>query len=345
MRSLDRRKTWFIVALLVLAGGHAAFYRVPNILNDHGRAWPEWPLLVDIVVTLPALYWLLLRPALKRLPARLLACCAGGLLFGSAVVPPAAKDLWHTFEDNWLLMPALQIGLEAWLVLALVGRVRALVRTSGNVDEALASELTTRFGKLAPAFLFEARAWYYGLILRDGAALRFRGDRHFTYHANQGNASTQAAFIFVLLIELPLVHLLLHFVAPAPWMAWAADGLQLWTLLYLIAEYRATRWRPVSLDGATLLLRYGVLAADQAIPLSSIVAIDRCGNDVRRRRGVMRLRQCGALNVALTLQAGMRLPGLLGPLRPVHQIYLGLDDPEGFIAAVRARQAPARVEQ
>ncbi|WUR14978.1 hypothetical protein E7V67_007680 [[Empedobacter] haloabium] len=136
-------------------------------------------------------------------------------------------------------MPALQIGLEAWLVLALVGRVRALVRTRGNVDEALASELTTRFGKLAPAFLFEARAWYYGLFLRDGAALRFRGDRHFTYHANQGNASTQAAFIFVLLIELPLVHLLLHFVAPAPWMAWAADGLQLWTLLYLVAEYHA----------------------------------------------------------------------------------------------------------
>ncbi|WUR14979.1 hypothetical protein E7V67_007685 [[Empedobacter] haloabium] len=66
MRSLDRRKTWCIVALLVLAGGHAASYRVPNILNDHGRAGPEWP-----------------------------------LLFGSAVVPSAAKDLWHTFEDNW----------------------------------------------------------------------------------------------------------------------------------------------------------------------------------------------------------------------------------------------------
>ncbi|AVR96112.1 hypothetical protein [Pseudoduganella armeniaca] len=282
---------------------------------------------------------------MKTLPARLLACCAASLLFGSAVVPPAAKDPWRTFEDNWLLMPALQSGLEAWLVLTLVGRVRALVRTTGDVDAALASELTARFGKLAAPFLFEARAWYYGVFLRDGAALRFRGDRHFTYHANQGNASTQAAFIFVLLLELPLAHLLLHCMAPAPWMAWAADGLQLWALLYLVAEYRATRWRPVSLDGQTLLLRYGMLAADQAIPLAAIVTVERCGNDVRRRGGVMRLRQCGALNVALTLQAGTRLTGLLVPLRPVHQIYLGLDDPEGFIAAVRAKQAPARVEQ
>lgn len=115
--------------------------------------------------------------------------------------------------------------------------------------------------------------------------------------------------------------------------------LQLWTLLYLVAEYRATQWRPISLHGNTLLLRCGVFAPDRALPLSSIFSVQRCGNEVRARRGVVRLRQCGALNVMLELVPGTRLRDLLRDQHAVTHVYLSLDEPDAFIDAVQQRRA------
>jgi len=263
----------------------------------------------------------------------------GGVLLGTVAIPDGQKNLWRVVDDYWMLAGVAQGAVELFLLVVLVRKVRALARASGNVDESLAAVLAARFGRLAPIMLFEARIWYYALILRDGTRLRFTGDRHFTYHRNQGNASTQVAFIFVLLFDLPLSHMLLHFTVQSAWIAWTVDALQLWTLLYLVAEYRATHWRPISLHGNTLLLRCGVFAPDRTLPLSSILSVQRCGNDVRARRGIVRLRQCGALNVKLELVPGTRLPGLLREQSAVTHIYLSLDEPHAFIDAVRQRLA------
>lgn len=344
MRWKAGKKTWFGLILLAMAAAHWTLFRYPPALplygHAAGRPSADWVLLIDLIVTIPALYWLIFRPAPKALLRPCAVLALGGILFGMAAIPDEQKHLWRWFEDHRVLAGVIQVVLELGLLVVVVRQVRALAQAGGNVDESLAAVLTARFGRLAPPMLFEARIWYYALILRDGTRLRFTGDRHFTYHRNQGNASTQVAFIFMLLFDLPLSHMLLHFTVPSAWIAWTVDALQLWTLLYLVAEYRATHWRPISLDGNTLLLRCGVFSPDRSLPLSAIVSLRRCGNDVRARRGVVRLRQCGALNVMLELAHGTRLPGLLGGLHPVTHVCLSLDDPDAFIDAVRQRQAP-----
>ena len=247
--------------------------------------------------------------------------------------------IWRGVESLWPVYVALQAALELYVLVFLVRKMRALTRISGDVDEAMEQTIQGRLGRGAAGWfaLFEARIWYYGLFLRRGAELRFRGEQHFSYDNNEGNASNQIALIMLLLFEMPLSHLLLHLVAVNAVLAWVVDGLTLWSLLYLVAEYRATHWRPVSLDSDALLIRYGVFATDRVVPYGMMESIARRSGHVPRERGVLRFRQSGGANVELRLRPGSRLAGFGGCAQEVTRICIGIDKPDAFIDAVRAK--------
>ena len=333
------RKSLFGLIVLLTAATHYFLLRVPFFGNDYGRDIAEWPLLADLLISFPLLYYFMFRPSRKAFLLRWLGFAALGLWFGSLVIPSESKVIWRGVESLWPLYVALLAALEIYLLVFLVRKMRAMTRLSGNVDEAMDQTILGRLGRggVAPFALFEARIWYYGLFMRKGEQLRFRGEQHFSYDKNEGNASNQIAVIMLLLFEMPLSHLLLHLVAVNPVLAWVVDGLTLWSLLYLVAEYRASHWRPVSLDKDALLIRYGVFAADRVVPYGMVESISRRGGEVRRERGVLRFRQFGGANVEVRLRPGSRLAGFGGRERIVTRICIGLDKPDAFIDAVRAR--------
>ena len=326
------RKQWFALIVAVTLTAHYFFFRVPFVANDYGRNMAEWPLLADALISFPLLYYFMFRPSLKQFLMAWLAIATAGVLAGRMLIPEQSKQLWHGIEGYWLLLVLAEAGLEIYLLVLLARRVKALLRMSGNVDEALESAIHGRFGKtgFAPFALFEMRIWYYGLFMRKGEQLRFRGERHFGYDKNDGNVSNQFAFIMMLLFEMPLSHLMLHLMSVKPWVAWLADILTLWSMLYLVAEYRASQWRPISLDRNALLIRNGVFARDREIAYSMIESVVRCEDNIRRRRGILRYRQFGRLNVEIRLREGA----------PHSRIYLSLDQPDAFIDALRQASAP-----
>ena len=333
------RKSLFGLIVLLAMAGHYALLRVPFVGNDFGREISEWPLLADLLITFPLLYYFMFRPSFKAFLPRWLGFAALGVWFGSLVIPGEGKVIWRDIESLWPVYVVVQAALELYLLVFLVRKMRALTRMSGDVDEAMAQAIQGRLGRGAAGWfaLFEARIWYYGLFMRGGAALRFRGEQHFSYDKNEGNASNQIAIIMLLLFEMPLSHLLLHLVAVNPLLAWIVDGLTLWSLLYLVAEYRATHWRPVSLDRDALLIRYGVLAADRVVPYGMVESISRRSGYVRRERGVLRFRQSGGANVEIRLRPGSRLAGFGGREQAVTRICIGIDKPDAFIDALRAK--------
>jgi hypothetical protein len=335
---INRKGLFGLIVLLAMAG-HYALLRVPFAGNDFGRDIAEWPWLADLLISFPLLYYFMFRPSLKVFLFRWLAFAALGFWFGSLVIPGESKVIWRGVESWWPVYFALQGALELYLLVFLVRKMRALTRMDGNVDEAMAQTIQGRLGGGAAGWfaLFEARIWYYGLFMRRGVALRFRGEQHFSYDKNDGNASNQIAVIMLLLFEMPLSHLLLHLVAVNPLLAWIIDGLTLWSLLYLVAEYRATHWRPVSLDQDALLIRYGVFAPDRVVSYGMVESISRHSGHVPRERGVLRLRQFGGANVEIRLRPGSRLAGFGGREQVVTRICIGIDKPDAFIDAVRAK--------
>lgn len=335
------RKHWFALIVLLTMSAHYAYFRVPFIANDYGRNMADWPLLGDLLVTFPLLYYFMFRPSWKAFLLKWLVFAMAGFTFGGLIIPDGSKDLWRGIERLWPVLALVQGALELYLLAYMVRRIAALMRMDGNADEAMATAIRARFAGtgFAPFALFEARIWYYGLFMRHGERLRFTGQQHFSYDKNGGNASNQFGMIMVMLFEMPLAHLMLHLVAVKPWLAWTVDILSVWSVLYLVAEYRASQWRPVSLDVGGILIRYGVFAADRTVPYHLIESVARCGDDVSRQRGLLRYRQFGSMNMEIRLKAGSELANAFGRAHPVSRICISLDKPDAFIDAVRGRLA------
>lgn len=331
VRSLGRNNGFTLLFAAALAG-HLSLYRMPG--NPLGH--PEWPLLLDLLVTFPVAFLLICRPAWKDWLKKSAGMLMLGLAFGSFAIPAADKLAWREIDRLRVIMPALfavaEIGLAAWLLLG----VRRSLQADANTDRVLARAIQRRFGQGAAGRLmeFEARVWFYGLFMRKQPA--FEGEQHFsTAHAG-GNASNQLAWVWLMVFDIPIAHMLLHFLW-SPLAAWVATALTAWGLLYLLADYRATLARPVSLGAAALYVRCGALASDAVVPYAAIAAVARVPHPGRRLPGKRYFRHQGVMNVEITLQAGTLLPTLLGSDKAASHIVLGVDDPAEFVAALGAK--------
>lgn len=330
MSAILTRQQVLVLAGASILGVYYCYFRMPLAVNAYGADPAVWPYLVDVLFTLPLLYFLLLRPAWRQMLTAWLGIAALGMLAGRWLNPQQEQAFGHYS----LLLIATELALELALVLLLVRQCRQLLHQHSDVDAAMARTFTSK------PMLFEARIWYYALFLRRGERLRFHGEQHFRYDQHHGNASNQLAWIMAILFEMPIAHVLLHLWLGNRWQTWAIDGLNLWGLLYLIAEYRATRWRPISLAQDSLIIRNGVLASDVSVPYAMIASVSPCdetGAPIRRQRGVLRYRQCGQLNVQITLRAGSQFPNLFGRERAVQRIFLSIDHAASLIEALRAR--------
>ena len=330
MTLLPQRKYWFALILLAITASYYFAFR--------WRAVPEWTLLFDFTVTLPLIYWWLYRPAFKKMLVRWLSLAMLSIFIGRYIIPEQTKDIFHALEDYRYISLALGAAAEIAVGAFLVYKLSRLLRLSRNTDEALKKSIDGLLGNnfYSSLALFEARVWYYALFMRKGNSLEFKGEQHFGYARNGGNASNQLGFIIAILFELPLMHMLLHFIW-SPTAAIVASALSAWALLYMVADYRATLYRPVSLDKDGILIRCGALAADAAIPYSMVQSVDEAGGTVRRRAGVRRYTQLGAPNVVIRLAPGSALPDLFGREQALENIYLSLDQPAEFINTVRKK--------
>lgn len=297
-----------------------------------GGTLPSWAMAIDLLLVLPVA-WLLLKPRewRSRWPAALGVAGAGFLL--GRWLAPEGDALWGALGDvRWLLL-GLVLLAELWLLSGLLRQVwRA--RQHGNAEAAAAQGVQRVCGDGVSGRLMqlESRLWVYALMRRPAAA-PFAGEQHFSVHRQHGNASNQLGFVIVMAAELPIVHVLLHLGFGAT-VAWVVTALSAYGWLYLWAEYRATRWRPLSLDADTLHLRYGLLI-DATLPRAAVQGAEPVAAREPRGRapGRLVLEGMGRANVRLRLQPGTRVRLPWGE-REANEVLLGVDEPERFIQAL-----------
>jgi hypothetical protein len=328
------RKHWFTLFFVSALCGHLALYRLPGA----GTTLPEWPLLFDLLVTFPVAYLLICRPGWKEWLKKYAGILMLGLAFGSFAIPDASKQLWHELDRFRVLLPALYAVLEVGLVLWLFLGVRRMLRADANTDRVLDNAVRRVFGQGTAwrLMVFEVRFLYYALFMRKPP--QYEGARHFYTAKAGGNASNQLAWIFVIVFDIPIAHMLLHFLW-SPTAAWVATALTGWGMLYMIADYRATLVRPVSLGADALHVRCGALASDAVISYADITAVQQVRHPERRQPGKRYFRHLGEMNVEITLRDGMVLPTLLGGDKAASHVFIGVDEPAQFVEALRARLA------
>lgn len=322
-------------AAAVIAANAVLVHQHPSLA---GAPAPEWPVMFDLLLFLPlvclALHW---RQGWRTAALKAAAVAGLGALAGSLILPADSKLLWRTVEELRLLLIVGVLLVQAGVLVMLL-RAVFNARHGQNLELALAEAIRQRFGDTAFARVLqlEGRLWLYALARRP-VRHAFPGHRHFSVGRQGMNASNQFAFLVLVGAELPVAHLLLMMFDP--FVALVVTSLSAYGFLFLLAEYRATQLRPVSVTEDGLQLRHGV-ATDLRLDWDAIASVSPTCGAVRRARGELRMVGMGEANVRIELKAGTSLPGLFGS-RPVERIHLGVDDPEGLLAEIRARQSGA----
>ncbi|MDP2574575.1 hypothetical protein Q8W40_20445 [Vibrio penaeicida] len=295
---------------------HSSIDKLFNIAGDK----PEWFLLLDGIIVLPILCFMCIKD--KKEAGTKAAVYVGVLVvLGSFIIPEDSKVLWSHLEFARYLIAPLLLAVEVFAMLMVFLTIKSLLKKNSDPDEAISTSVEGVFGHgiFSKWVCFEIRVWSYALFSSKMKTEDFQGNSHFHGHLKDGTKSNLLGFIFIILFEVPITHVLVHF-----WISpFAANALTILTLLgmhFFIAEYKALSIRPISLDKNQIYVRYGVWHP-RVIQYADICEVNVWDQAVKRAKEVKVYNVMGVPNVEIKLKSGER-------------VYLGVNEPSSFIKEV-----------
>lgn len=326
----DRRGAVFLLFTAVVYLGNLAI--APTYRDMAALPVPEWVIGFDLLLLVPAAYLLLKRPPLKQALVGVFALASLGVLVGSFAIPRQDKHVWLFLENvRWLYLAGLILAQLA-LIVSVIRDIRRNW-SAPDIESAVSQAIAARVPDATVSALLQAdaRVWLYALVrnpCRHAPSVpAFHASRH------DSNASNQQGFLILIAVEIPVLHVLIHFFSPvaALWVT----GLSLYGLLFLYSEYRATLLRATTLESGWLHIRHGVLG-DLQVPYDCIESVEPVNFRPKRGKSVLRFVGTGTANLRINLRPDTRLATLLGA-KSVQAIYIGLDEPHAFRDALYAR--------
>ncbi|MCF2857198.1 hypothetical protein L1286_06945 [Pseudoalteromonas sp. SMS1] len=301
------------------------YYQSNSRLNDFGQANFEFLYLLDALIVLPIICFLAVKNKKEALLKALTLCCLA-VWVGSYIIPENSKLIWPYLENGRYVMSALILLFEAAAIVTVILAIKTALNQEVDPDVAISQPIERFLGKSAVATIlnFETRMWTFALFAKRVKPENYRGTQHFTYHQKDGAQSNLLGFVFLIALELPLTHLLLHFVW-SPMAANVVTILSVLSLVFFLAEYRAMVRRPISIDGGDLRIRYG-LFQPLTVSLSNVASIN--GNDtfVARDKSIKRYNYSGVPNVEIVL---------VEPIGQIKKICIGVDNPYTFMESIK----------
>ncbi len=307
------------LAIVTFAGAAASTDAVANAI------------VVDLTLGAVLVVWLLgvRRGGLPRvvlLPTFLAGLGLSHLLVG--VHEPAALDLLGQGAV------AAELAVVATVFRAVGRGARALGREAGDVLVAIRQSVERALGTgvVARMVASEGAALWFAIGAWRRPVPGYGGARRFASGTRTGGI--HVALMVVSVVEVVAVHLLV-----SRWShlaAWVLTALALYGLLWILADLRAIRLRPTTLDDHTLVLRTG-LRWTMTIPRDRIRAVER--RDWRHRFGrgedELSLAVAGEPDIIIELDRPLRATGPFGITRTARRIGFSADRPDEVIEAIR----------
>ncbi|MCC3375089.1 hypothetical protein [Cohnella sp. REN36] len=331
---------FLLVAAFIVAADTLIARALPNGPEDDRLL--GYAILFDFMLVIPLAYWFLVarRPGAKK--SRVLLLPAAGAAAAWFILPTAMRGtVWRTAWYVELLIIAVEAAVvfyEMRVVYLIVRSFLQARRAQPDTAEALreAVERTAGIGKLASIWLHDILMVYYLVFSwRRRKPVSADEPHAFSYHRHNNHGLILAIVTKILVFEAVGVHWVAALWSPiAAWILTAASA---WMIAWLWADYRASVLQPVRIQGDRLRLRYGLrIQAD--VPLRRIAAVEPVAPDTKLDLGMRRISAepvFGQSNVRVTLRAPLRVSGFFFLPREVIYLYLSLDHPRAFEAAVR----------
>lgn len=323
-------------ALLMLFAITAAVYGV-EIAAVHSASFVRHPQTIagavafDLTVFVPFLYWaVVVRRKLAR-ASTVVGVFVASLIGARLVLPvdQAGMLVW----ERLLVAPA-ELGIIAYVVVKVRRTTRAM-RGSPivlDVPERIALALRDAFPNpmVERALSTELTLFYYAFASWGRAPHVAPGATPFTYHRKNGVVGLLSAMLGAAVVELFVVHLLVH--ARSPRAAWTLAAFSVLGIVWLLGFIRAILLRPVLVGAEGVVVRGGV-QWQLEIPRGQIERIET-GRAVKappkRAAGHLRGTPVAQPNVLITLREPLEARGLYGRRKTVRTVSLSLDDAATF---------------
>jgi hypothetical protein len=290
---------------------------------------------LDLTLILPGLYffaaWRCGWPKLSVIPVFVVCLVAANVLLPDE----------HQAAVGWIEIGLFPLEIAAVAVLIYkVRKITAGYRNAGTgeagfietLEEVLSGVLGNR--RLARLLVTEISVFHYALFAWRKEPETGGSEASFSYHVNCGYGAIVAVFVFLILLETICLHILLSLWSVVP--AWTVTAISLYSLLFLVADYNASRLRPIVIEGDDLILRIG-LRWRAPVTLSDLREIRTGSIPEDERKRYHRAVLFGSPNVFLELDRPCTLTGFYGIERKTDRVALAVDAVEGFVKALPIR--------
>lgn len=270
----------------------------------------NFAITVDLLVTVPFVYFLLIRksqvPKTTVVPVMVI-----GLLIGTNLLPKENQIYLDLFK-SWGL-PVIELTILIFVIIKVNKAIRAyskLKRKSPDFYDTLksvSSEILPK--KLVLPFSLEVAVIYYAFI---NWKKRHLNKNEFSYHKSSGTIALLGVTLFLIAIETFVLHLLL-----SKWnntAAWILTFLSVYSGIQLFGFLKSMARRPISIKDEKLCLRYGIMK-ETTINLKNIDSIEISSKDIELNKETRKLSLLGELeshNIIIRLKQENELTGLYG---------------------------------
>jgi hypothetical protein len=289
---------------------------------------------VDIVAGIPLLFYIFVvrpsrLPALTLIPVFLLS-----VVLANKLLPPEGHTYLAVVE---VLLPIAEVVALSYAFLRLRAIYREYRRARAQERyfiDALETGARRVLGNL-PAVNLLTTEFSLLFLAVGGWFMRFEtrhpGDRVFTTYKQSLYPIIVPALLLLSIPETLLLHALVSRWSPTA--AVVITILSIYTVVWLIGDFNATRLHPIVLATDTLYLRAGLRwRAD--IPIADIAGIHKIGPDDAKPADYVNFAFAGEPQLMITLKRRTQVRGLFGIKKDVSHIGLFLDDVATFRHAV-----------
>jgi len=238
-------------------------------------------IILDLLITMPLIYFLLIRKT--KLPNfTTLYVFILGLIIASFIIPTEHQDLLSKIK--FFAIPILEIVILSTVIYK-ISQINKSYKRNSNVNNDFYDKVHHACqdifpGRIGRVLATEIAVIYYFFSFKKNKEVVLP---HFSYYKKSGIKTVIGVFIFLLIIETFVVHLLLMRWNEA--VAWVLTFLSVYTLLQIVSILKSMNRRLISFDfeNKQLELRYGI-ACQATIPFQDIDYVEaktrRDENDV-----------------------------------------------------------------
>jgi hypothetical protein len=283
---------------------------------------------VDLVLTIPLIYFLLVRKT--EIPNTTVApVMVVGLILGFYFLPKESQTYLVLFK-TWAL-PIIEVAVLVFVIIKIRRAIKTYKVLKGVTPDFFDTLKNTCYEilpkRLAIPFATEIAVIYYGFINWRSRPLQ---ENEFTYHKNSGTPAIFGATILIIAVETFAIHFLL-----AQWnnvFAWVLTALSIYMAIQVLGFAKSLSKRPISINQNSLSLKYGILN-EAEISFSDIAKIERSSKPLDKNEFTKTLCPLGELeshNTIIHLKNENEMIGLYGMKKKFKVIGLFVDEPQVF---------------